>query len=87
MTKPCTSIPAPVLRGATIASLAAIAAWFAACNGLSDAWRTPGSPELYVTGVLGALLLLVPAAFAFAKRSRLGNASGSPVRSPHRTAA
>lgn len=51
------------------ATLAAIACWFVLRGALPPAWRTPGSPPLYLTGVAGALLLLVPAAFAFAKRS------------------
>ena len=33
------------------------------------AWSLPGSPELYLTGVLGALLCLTPFAFSLAKRS------------------
>ena len=36
---------------------------------LPGAWSTPGSPELYLTGVLGALLCLTPFAFSIAKRS------------------
>jgi len=51
------------------ASLAAIVLWFALRPWLPPAWREPGSPALYLTGVVGALLLLVPAAFALAKRS------------------
>lgn len=58
------------------AALVAIAAWFALRPWLAEPWRTPGSPELYLTGVVGALLLLVPAAFALAKRSA---ASANPV--------
>jgi hypothetical protein len=50
------------------AVVVAIAAWFAVRHSLPEAWRVPGSPELYLTGVAGVLLLLVPAAFAFAKR-------------------
>lgn len=42
---------------------------------LPVAWRTPGSPTLYVSGVLGALLLLVSMAFVVAKRTGRG---GSP---------
>jgi len=57
------------------AAAAAIAAWFALRSWLAPAWRTPGSPELYLAGVAGALLLLVPAAFALAKR---GGASRDP---------
>jgi hypothetical protein len=49
-------------------AVGAIAAWFALRPWLAQAWRTPGSPELYIAGVAGVLLLLVPAAFALAKR-------------------
>jgi hypothetical protein len=52
----------------TAAAVGAIVAWFALRPWLAPAWREPGSPELYLTGVAGALLLLVPAAFALAKR-------------------
>ena len=55
----------------------AIAAWFAFRPWLPEAWHVPGSPELYLTGVAGAILLLVPAAFALAKR---GGRSRDPVR-------
>lgn len=47
---------------------AAIAAWFLVRPALPAAWREPGSPELYLTGVAGVLLLLVPVAFALVKR-------------------
>ena len=40
---------------------------------LPPAWRLAGSAPLYLVGVAGAALLLVPAAFAWAKRS-----AGSP---------
>jgi len=50
------------------AAAAAVAAWFALRPWLGPAWREPGSSALYLTGVAGALLLLVPAAFALAKR-------------------
>jgi len=58
-----------VLVALVSTTLAAIACWFVLRGALPPAWRTPGSPPLYLTGVAGALLLLVPAAFAFAKRS------------------
>lgn len=74
--KPGTLISAKVLRGATLAAVLAIAAWFTLRMMLPQAWRTPGSIELYLTGVLGTVLLLVPAAFAFAKRS---GASSAPI--------
>ena len=44
---------------------------------LPAAWSTPGSPELYLTGVLGALLCLAPFAFVIAKRS--GRADSPPA--------
>jgi len=53
----------------TFGLLAALAAWFLLRPWLPEPWRTPGSRELYLTGAAGALLLLVPAAFALAKRS------------------
>lgn len=40
---------------------------------LPEAWRTPGSPELYIVGVAGALLLLVSMVFVVVKRGG-GNA-------------
>jgi hypothetical protein len=59
------------------AVVAAIAGWFVARPWLPEAWREPGSPALYLTGVAGVLLLLVPAAFAFVKR---GGLTREPVR-------
>ncbi len=41
---------------------------------LPAAWRTPGSPELYLVGVAGALLLLVSLVFVLVKRSGRGSA-------------
>ncbi len=57
--------------------VAAIVAWFLLRGALPAEWSTPGSPALYLTGVAGVVLLLVPAAFAIAKRS--GHAK-SPLR-------
>ncbi|MBI3372963.1 MAG: hypothetical protein HY017_14580 [Betaproteobacteria bacterium] len=57
------------LRRLMASAVLAMAAWFALRHWLPPAWREPGSPELYLTGVAGALLLLVPIAFALAKRS------------------
>lgn len=51
--------------------VAAIAAWFIVRWWLPEAWRVPGSPALYLTGVAGVALLLVPAAFAIVKRGGL----------------
>ena len=44
---------------------------------LPAAWSTPGSPELYLIGVLGAALCLTPFAFSIAKRS--GRADSPPA--------
>ena len=44
---------------------------------LPEAWRTPGSPQLYLTGVAGAASLLGAAAFLIMKR---GGFTGSPPR-------
>lgn len=52
-------------------TVAAAAAWFAVRPWLPEAWRVPGSPALYLTGVAGVALLLVPAAFAIIKRGGL----------------
>ena len=52
-------------------TVAAIAAWFAVRPWLPEGWRVPGSPALYLTGVAGVALLLVPAAFAIVKRGGL----------------
>jgi hypothetical protein len=74
-------MPRPDLSNArlvafTALAVAAVAAWSAVRPLLPEAWRTPGSPQLYLTGVAGALLLLVPAAFALAKR---GGRSRQPL--------
>ncbi len=54
------------------AAALAVAAWFALRPLLHASWSTPGSPELYVTGVAGALLLLVSMVFVVVKRSGRG---------------
>lgn len=54
-------------------ALIAIALYFAFIQPhLPKAWRTPGSPELYLVGVAGAALLLVSMAFVLAKRAGRG---------------
>lgn len=60
----------------TAAALAAVFLWFVLRGALPEAWHTPGSPALYLTGVVGVLLLLVPVAFVAAKR---GGGSADPV--------
>ncbi len=50
--------------------------WFMVRGVLPEAWRSPGSPALYLTGVAGVLLLLVPVAFVIAKR---GGSGANPV--------
>lgn len=55
---------------------AALAAYFLVVqSALSPAWRTPGSPELYLAGVAGALLLLVSMIFVLVKRTGRGDAA------------
>jgi len=66
-----------VLLRLTAAVIVAIIAWFVVRPWLAEAWRVPGSPALYLTGVAGITLLLVPAAFALAKR---GGLARDPVR-------
>ena len=68
------SVSRPVLRkNALLAVLGGVAGltvlFFVVRPALPTAWSTPGSPELYLTGVLGAALCLVPFAFSLAKRS------------------
>lgn len=60
----------------TGAAAAMIVLWFAIRGALPELWRTPGSPALYVAGVAGVLLLLVPVVFVLAKR---GGHSRNPV--------
>lgn len=60
----------------TVAAVAAIVFWFLLRGVLPEAWRSPGSPQLYLTGVAGVLLLLVPVAFVIAKR---GGSGANPV--------
>lgn len=60
----------------TAAAAGAIVLWFLGRGFLSEAWRVPGSPELYLAGVAGVILLLVPVAFVIAKR---GGSGANPV--------
>lgn len=58
------------------AAVLAMVLWFVVRGLLPEAWRVPGSPELYLTGVAGVILLLVPVAFVIAKR---GGSGANPV--------
>lgn len=69
-------LPDARLLQLTAAAVIVIILWFTVRGALPEAWRTPGSPALYLAGVAGVLLLLVPAAFALAKR---GGNSANPV--------
>ncbi len=69
MPSPSADIDNSRLLRLVAAAIGAIVAWFALRPWLAPAWREPGSPALYLTGVAGVLLLLVPAAFALAKRA------------------
>ncbi len=53
-----------------VAAAAAIVGYFVILPYLPLDWRTPGSPPLYLLGVLGAVLLLGSAGFLVAKRGR-----------------
>jgi len=52
-----------------VAAVVAIVVWYVARPWLPQVWSAPGSPELYLAGFAGALLLLVPSAFALDKRT------------------
>ncbi len=58
------------------ATAGAIALYFIILPWMPAAWRQPGSPELYLMGVFGAVLLLTAAGFSIAKR---GRSAASPV--------
>ena len=60
----------------TAGAVVAIILWLVVRSALPEMWLTPGSPALYLTGVAGVLLLLVPVAFVLAKR---GGHSANPV--------
>ena len=77
-----TPMSRPVLRkNALLSVLGGVAGltvlFFIVRPALPAAWSTPGSPELYLTGALGALLCLIPFAFSVAKRS--GKADSPPA--------
>lgn len=78
MPAPSADLPNRRLVALAAAAVAAVAAWFALVRPwLDPVWRTPGSPELYLAGFAGTLLLLVPAAFALDKRSGSQDPRGS----------
>jgi hypothetical protein len=66
---PRTDLSNRSLLAAAIVAAAAIAAWFVVRHWLPREWSVPGSPQLYLTGIAGVALLLVPVAFSLAKRS------------------
>ena len=67
-----------LLKSLAIAVLVAVAVYYIALYpGLPEAWRKAGSPELYLTGVLGALLLLVSVLFVAVKRGGGGDRAPS----------
>ena len=49
----------------------AVSLYFSVRPALPQAWHIPGTPPLYLAGVSGSLMLLVPAVFAIVKRSGL----------------
>ena len=53
--------------------LAVVAYFWLLFPSLPDVWQKAGSPELYLTGVLGAALLLVSMVFVFVKRGGGGD--------------
>ena len=59
-----------------LAMVAILVGYFLVQPHLPKPWRTPGSPQLYLTGVAGAALLLVSMIFVLVKRTGRG---GSPV--------
>lgn len=65
-----------VLTRLTATAVVLVVSWFLLRGLLPEIWRTPGSPALYLAGVAGVLLLLVPVAFVIAKR---GGSGANPV--------
>jgi hypothetical protein len=62
-----------LLIGLIAAAVLVLVAYFTlAQSALPKAWRTPGSPELYILGVVGAALLLVSMVFVLVKRTGRG---------------
>lgn len=65
-----------MLTRLTATAVVLVVLWFLFRGLLPDVWRTPGSPVLYLAGVAGVILLLVPVAFVIAKR---GGSGANPV--------
>lgn len=63
-----------LLLGLMLAAIAFLVAYFSILALLPAAWQTPGSPPLYVLGIIGAVLLLVSMVFVGVKRSGHGGA-------------
>jgi hypothetical protein len=57
------------LLALAVAGLAALPVWMLLRSDLPSALGSPGTPVLQTTAMIGALLLLVPVAYALAKRS------------------
>ena len=77
LSRPCIHVqrsdfPDARLLQLTAAAVVAIVLWFVIRGALPEMWRTPGSAVLYLTGVAGVLLLLVPVVFVLVKRSGRG---------------
>lgn len=71
---PTSAARRPVLRKQALLGVLAMVVvitglFFMIRPALPEAWATPGSPELYLVGVLGALLTMTPFAFSLVKRS------------------
>jgi hypothetical protein len=64
-----------LLVGLVLAAVVFLIAYFAVLKLLPTAWQTPGSPPLYILGIIGAALLLVSMLFVGVKHSGHG---GSP---------
>jgi hypothetical protein len=69
-------IPNRPLIAASVVAPALLALYFLALPLMPEVLREPGSPALYLIGVVGTLLLLVSAVFVAVKRTGRG---GSPV--------
>lgn len=65
-----------LLWGLVAGAVALLSAWFALLPWLPATLGTPGSPLLYIIGVVGALLLLLSLGFVYAKRA--GRAASPP---------